>query len=511
MNKKLVFICTNDMHCAVAGDDDHLGLDGVAGLARQLRSEYGAENVCLVDAGDALGVGVAGCVSGGEVPLKLMESCGYAAYCPGNADVSLGVSRLVELAHNTSIPFVCCNMHDVTTGELLFAPYIVHEVGGVPIGFVGVTTPLCHAGTEAADFANPGKAVGLDCCQEEGGHRLARAVQAAADDARRAGAKVVVLLSHLGQSGEHPAFRSDTVLAAVRGIDLVVDGHSHESYLQHVQDAEGRLVPVVQGGLEFARASVVVLDEHATLLAMHAVSRGDVKLDDNMSHKITCAMEPYRPMFSQAICELPVGLRARDEDGSWLVRRAETNLGDLVADAVRACFDADIALIPSWVLRDDLHSGIVTVEDVYRVHPLGHSTCCVRAAPTQVIAALDKSTSQQPAGYRYWLQLSQGLEVRFDPANRKSVEIRLNGKPIEAEAEYTIAGLDFMVAGGGSGYPCFAGSEVVSKSSTPVVEAIAAYLRSLSPAEVAGHYNNPLGGAGRVRQALLLKSEGRRP
>lgn len=497
MENKLVFICTNDMHCAVAGDESHLGLDGVAALKRSLEASYGDDNVCLVDAGDALGVGVAGCVSGGEVPLRLMEACGYAALCPGNADVSFGARHIVELAQSSILPFVCCNMRDAATGTSLFRGYVLSEVAGVAVGFVGVTTPLCHAGTEAVDFADPGRAVELDCCQDPSGAQLAAAVQDAVDAVRAEGAQVVVLLAHLGQGGEHAVFRSDAVVAATVGIDLAVDGHSHEIYLQQSPNRDGKLVPIVQGGLEFAAASVVVLDGSGGLLEMRSVTRNDVELDDNMSHEITAEMLPYEKDLSRSVCRLPVSLRVRDDDNSWLVRRVETNLGDLVADAVREAFDVDVALVPSWVLRDDLPCGEVTMGDVYRLHPLSHKVCSVRVKGTLILEALQESVSRQPSGHRYWLQVSEGLSVRFDLESRKVVEVKLGGMPLKEDAEYTLAGLDFMVAGGGSGYPTFEGCEVLS-GSIPLVDAVAAYLRSLDPVDVAACYGNAVGGMGRI-------------
>lgn len=497
MENELVFICTNDMHCAVAGDKSHLGLDGIAGLASRLRTRYGAANVCLVDAGDALGAGVAGCVSNGEAPLRLMEACGYAAYCPGNADVAFGARRLKELAQMSSFPFVCCNMRDAATGASLLPSYALRHVGGVCVGFVGVATPLCHAGTEAADFAEPDSAIELDCCQELGGRRLVEAVQVAVDAARSAGAHVVVLLSHLGQTGERGEFRSDFVVGSTCGIDLVVDGHSHEVYLQEAPNIDGVHVPIVQGGLELAAASVVVLDKDGRLLEMYGVGRGDADSDDNMSREIAQTLLQYDAMLSCSVCELPLALRARDEAGPWLVRRVETNLGDLVADAVAALFDADIALIPSWVLRDDLPRGAVRVEDVIRVHPLGHRVCAVRVTGAQLLAALEQSVSKQPAAYRYWLQVSRGARVRFDLESHRLAAVTINGAQLDPDATYVLAGLDFMVAGGGSGYGMFSHSEVLAEG-VSLVEAIAAYLRSLGPDAILVRYGNAVGGAGRV-------------
>lgn len=498
MENKIAFICTNDIHCAVESGTDCLGLDGVAGIARELRSAYGSDRVCLVDAGDALGVGALGCVSAGEVPLRVMNECGYAAYCPGNADITFGIKRLSELADAARFPFVCCNLLDAVGGKPLFAPYAMRMVGGASVGIVGATTPLASSALEAVDFGAPQEAAAIDCCEDEDGSRLYGAIQAAVDAVRAHGAQFVMLLCHLGQKGERACFRSDAVVANTVGIDLVVDGHSHEVYQQHVSNRDTRDVLVVQGGLRLSHATVVEFDLETRTMRTHLVAAGEGYRDDTMSRKIKAAVGTSYEELSRVVTGCPVLLTAKDEDGSWLVRRAETNLGDLVADAWCAAFDADLALVPSWVLRNDIPVGELTMRDLYEVLPLGHQLVCVHVKGRLILDALRLAVSQYPKGYRYWLQVSSSVRVRFSQTARRGVDVLIDGEELDEEGAYLLAGIDYMVAGGGSGFPMLAGCEPVDERRIGDVEALALWLRYLSEHDGFAAYED-VRGQGRIK------------
>lgn len=480
MNKTVTFICTNDIHCAIESGPGCIGLDGVASIAQEARGVYGADGVCLLDAGDATGAGALGCVSTGEIPLRTLNECGYAAYCPGNADVTFGIKRLRQLADMVEFPFVCCNLLEASTGEPLFAPYALRKVGGVMVGIVGVTTPLADMALETTNFRAPQDAVAIDCCGDAGGERLYMAVQDAVDAARSQGARFVVLLAHLGQRDEQTCFWSDAVVANTAGIDLVVDGHSHEVYQQCVPNRDRREVLVIQGGTRLSHVTVVEADLAADTLHVRLVAAGEGYRDDTMSHKIAAIVNTCGEELARPVANLPVALAAKDEDGSWLVRNAETNLGDLVADAWCAAFDADLAFVPCWVLRNNIPAGKLTMRHLYDALPMGHQLACVRVKGRVILEALRVAIAQYPRQYRYWLQVSSSVHFGFYTSARRGMEVLVNGEELDEEREYLLAGIDYMVAGGDGGFPMFAGCVPVDERRVRDVDALASWLRYLA-------------------------------
>ena len=69
--------------------------------------------------------------------------------------------------------------------------------------------------------------------------------------------------------------------------------------------------------------------------------------------------------------------------GERMVRRQETNLGDLCADAYRAMSGADIAVVNGGGIRVSIPAGDITYGQIIAVHPFGNEMCVVEATGQQ--------------------------------------------------------------------------------------------------------------------------------
>ena len=87
-------------------------------------------------------------------------------------------------------------------------------------------------------------------------------------------ADYLVLLAHLGQSWSAVNWRSDTVVAKTNGIDAVIDAHTHQLYVQGVQNKDGQEVPVVQAGCKFLAFSRLEIDPAARTATASVVATG---------------------------------------------------------------------------------------------------------------------------------------------------------------------------------------------------------------------------------------------
>ena len=72
-----------------------------------------------------------------------------------------------------------------------------------------------------------------------------------------------------------------------------------------------------------------------------------------------------------------------------IVRTAETNLGDLCADAYRDQSGADIAFVNGGGIRVKIAAGDITLNDILKVHPFGNALCVVEATGQQILDALE--------------------------------------------------------------------------------------------------------------------------
>ena len=72
------------------------------------------------------------------------------------------------------------------------------------------------------------------------------------DEARAEGADYVVLVAHLGKEGITERWSSRSVIANTTGIDVLIDGHSHQTYAETMTNENGEEIPVAQTGTKFA-------------------------------------------------------------------------------------------------------------------------------------------------------------------------------------------------------------------------------------------------------------------
>ena len=131
--RDLIILFTSDVHCGI---DRGWGYTGLFAVKEKLSETY---DVLLVDNGDALQGEPIGLFSGGEAVIDVMNVMGYDVAIPGNHDFDYGVEQLLALTKKANFPYICCNFEN--KGKLVFDPWIIKEIGGLKIGFVGVTTP----------------------------------------------------------------------------------------------------------------------------------------------------------------------------------------------------------------------------------------------------------------------------------------------------------------------------------------------------------------------------------
>ena len=106
----------------------------------------------LVDDGDAIQGEPIGTVSEGEAIIDLMNLMDYDVAIPGNHEFDYGADRFMELTEKADFPYISCNFSYM--GELAFDPYIILDIAGLKIAFIGVTTPTTIGESAPVHFQN---------------------------------------------------------------------------------------------------------------------------------------------------------------------------------------------------------------------------------------------------------------------------------------------------------------------------------------------------------------------
>ena len=214
-NKTIVILYENDVHCAI---DGYTKLAGLRDAIAASDTAY----VGITSSGDFLNGSLAGAVSTGQYIVDIMRNVGYDAVTLGNHELHFKGPRMIELLSQIKAPIICANFYETGAKHPFYPACTIKTYGQKRIGFVGVCTPSSMHDEYYAFFDNDGNQL-YDLHPEN----VVTLVQQSVDSVRRAGADYVVLLSHLGELNLEKAIDSHTLVNNIRGVDVVLDGHTH--------------------------------------------------------------------------------------------------------------------------------------------------------------------------------------------------------------------------------------------------------------------------------------------
>ena len=454
----IVILHTNDVHCG------YEGYDKLAGLAKT--ADF------VVDAGDAIQGGPIGTLSKGEYITEIMNKIGYDVVGLGNHEFDYGMEQIQKIiADVAEFPYVCCNLIDLKTGKPMLDAYKILEAKGKKIAFVGVDTPETFHKSTPTYFQDADGNYIYSFCEGNNGQDLYDAVQKAVDDARAEGADFVIVLGHLGIDEESAPWRSTDVIANTKGIDALIDGHSHTVSSETVKNAEGKDVLLQQTGTKFENIGKITIAADGTVSGEN-IPVESLEADAEATAVISAVTERFQSLISTVVAKTEVDLTTKNEDGSRAVRSKETNLGDLCADAYLNVMDAEIAFVNGGGVRADIPAGDITNEQILNVHPFGNMACLVEVTGQQILDALEMGYSQTPGETGGFLQIAgitctvntaidspvvkndKGEFVEIDGQRRVS-DVLVGGEPIDPAKTYKLASHNYMLKNGGDGYTMF--------------------------------------------------------
>jgi len=410
------------------GSDEKLG--GIAYLAAEagrLRKEVPS---LLLSAGDMIQGSNWTNLFRGKPVIDVMNAMSFDAMVVGNHEFDFGKAVLSERVSEAVFPVLGANVHGF---EGVLRPYVIKNVGETRVAVIGVVT------NETPATTNPGNVVGLKF--DDPAEAIGKYVREL-----RGSVGVVIVLSHEG-------YAKDRALAEkVRGIDVIVGGHSHTKLREPSRVGDTLIVQAW---------------EHAKALGVL-----DITLEDGKIISSAGRLDEIRPVpgagdktveaivagYEEKIDVLlneKVGAADSDLDGEK-VRYRETNLGDLVTDIIRETSGADAAIINGGTIRTSIKRGEIRVRDIYSVLPFDNYIVAIKLTGKQVLDALEHGVSAVEQGEGRFPQVS-GITFRYSlsemPGHRVK-NIIMRGKQIDPGGEYTIATNDFLAAGG-DGYRAF--------------------------------------------------------
>ena len=507
MRGKAVILHSNDVHGAIKG---------YACIA-QLKKDFEAKGaaVILADAGDFMQGTPYVSTSRGADAVTMMNEAGYDVATLGNHEFDYGLERQREALANAGFSVLCADVFD-EGGAALYPPTKVIKAGRVKVGFVGVTTP------ESKTSVNPALIKDLRFAEGDEFYAL---VQEKIDALKGAGADVVVALAHLGVASQSAPYRATDLYAKTSGLDFIIDGHSHT-----VMTAGEGGEPIQSTGTEFAYIGVVVVDgasktieENYLLPVATAGEDGslvqNIKEEPNVAAAAQKIIDRVDGEYNIAFATTLVDLNGERAPGN---RTEETNLGSLIADAMRWSVlqeegslevesDYAVAMTNGGSIRAAIPAGEVTRKDIAAVLPFGNTIAVIYVTGQELLEALEASTFCTPdpaggfpqvSGIEFTIDTSREYDkaaepypgsTYFGPASINRVAINsVNGQPFDEEALYAVITNDFMAAGGDT-YYVFAAAARRFDTGITDAEAVISYITDYLAGVIGAEYAAPFG------------------
>ena len=496
LSGKTVILHTNDVHGAI---EQYTKL-----AALKADFEGSGATVIMIDAGDYSSGATTVSFSQGASAIELMNAVGYDYATLGNHEFDYGWDILQANLKNAKFKVLSDVQYN---GKDAFdvSALVANETTGLKIGFFGLTTP------ETATKAHPAKTKNVSWPD---GAAIVKIGQAAADKLKADGADLVIGITHLGVEEENVPNSSRDFFKAVKGVDLLIDGHSH-TVMTAGEDNE----PIQSTGTKLVNVGVVVIDNASKKIESNCLFdlanyTKEVESVKAISDRVADEVEKeYGATFAVTAVDL-IGAKkaARDK---------ETNLGDLIADALLWYVTKDgtgeitvpanriIAITNGGGIRETIFTGDVTKKSVNSVLPFGNTVAVVYVTGAELLEALEASTFSLPigafpqvAGIKLTVDTTkayaQGEQYEgstyYGPKSIERVTIdNINGKDFDPKATYAVITNDFLASGGDT-YYVFKNASAQFDTSIPMDEAVMDYIKTeLKGTVTAAKYGEPQG------------------
>ena len=403
------------------------GLDRLATVVKHVRAERGNEKVLFLDGGDTWQGSLAANRSKGQDMVDCMALLKPDAMT-GHWEFTYGETRVKELVKTLDYPFLALNIRDTEWNEPAFEPMKLFEKGGLTIAVLGQAFPYTPVANPR--WLMPKWSFGI---REED-------VRANVEKARKAGAQLVVLLSHNG-------FDVDRKLASrVPGIDVILTSHTHDALPEAMKVGTTLLVASGSHGKFVSRLDLdvqngAVKDFRYRLIPLFSDA---IKPDAEMAAAIAKARAPYTKELAREV----------GRADSLLYRRGNFNgtFDDLICAALLTERDAEIALSPGFRWGTSVLPGqVITIEDIHNAtaitYPQAYRASMTGERLKEILEDVaDNLFNPDP----YYQQggdmvrcggLGYAIDVSKPMGQRISAMTQLkSGKAIEPKKEYVVAG-----------------------------------------------------------------------
>ncbi len=513
---KITILHTNDHHGRFwKNSDGEYGMAARKTLIDGIRKEVAAAggHSLLLDGGD-VNTGVPESDLQDAVPdFKGMGLLGYDAMAVGNHEFDKPLATLKMQRDLVKFPMLAANIYERApsgnernpggSGQRLFEPYKIFNLGGVRVGVLGLTTEdtqkmVLPENVKTIEFRNA----------------IAEAAKVVPE--LRAKADVVIAATHMGhyQNGAHGTQApGDVEMArAVKGLDLIVGGHTQNPACMKAENVIDReYVPgsdckperqngtwIVQahewgkyvgradfefrnGEFKLVKYALIPVNLMKTVRAADGkTSRQPYTVQIDEDKDMLALLSPYQD-FGQQKLGLEIGSIDAKLDGDRnLVRGKPAALAVLICRAMMQRATADLCVLNAGGVRDSLPAGKLTYRDVLKVQPFGNTVATVDFTGRELMDYLNASAKMSVGSGAF----GQFAGVDLVMAGGAVTSARIKGAPVDAAKTYRLVVNNFQ-ATGGDGYPRIAAHPTYTNTGYVDADVLRAFISANSPVRAA--------------------------
>ncbi len=446
---------------------------GAAYLATQIKALKATNpNTIIVSAGDCIGASpLVSALFHDEPTIEALSEIGLEYSAVGNHEFDKGVAELLRMQYGcchqvdgcqdkdrfvgAGYYYLTANVVNNSTNSTLFPPYMIREIEGIPVAFIGISLK------DTPTVVTPSGVRGIAFLDE------ADSINAAVKELTEKGIKTIVVLIHNGgkQDGLPSESRNfsgpiiDIVKRCDKEVDIFVTGHTHENYVSNV---DGRIVTQADWqGRFLTDIDLVISKETGDVLLARAknvpVTR-DVPEDAEISELVEEYSALAKPLTQKVIGSITADIPKKPGNSG------ESALGDVIADTQLYSAKKEgavVAFMNIGGIRTDLFykasenegAGNVTYGEAFSVQPFCNSIIALNLTGSQIDCLLEEQFDNPQAGRNSILQVSRGFFYTWNqsaPTGQKVdiKSIRINGTAIDPQASYRIAANLFLADGG---------------------------------------------------------------
>ena len=424
--RDLTILHSNDMHGNFLSEnvDKELlgGISMLSGYVSKVRSENDHTIYCV--AGDMLQGSLIDSEYKGLSTIDIMNILNPDVMSLGNHEIDYGIAHLLFLERCAKFPIVTANLYIKQPYTRLFDSHHIVEINGMQVLFIGIITKEVMNNIRLDKLL--GGMIDVEDAAQEVGH-ICNAY-------RNVDIDYTVLLTHIG-------FEDDKRLAALLdpdwGVDLIIGGHSH-TIMDKPAEVNGILIAQAGVGTkQIGRFDIVVDTDtnstHSYKWELVPIDSKRCPRDEQLEETIVKYKKHIDEKYDRVLCRFKSQLTHPS-------RYRETELGNLLADALDERLAVDLMILGSGSIRKDKMGPLFTFGNLMELMPYDDRIWALKVTGAQLrrmfLYVLREENIIGNEGEFY--QFSSRLRIEYDQKKKKFIRFDFDGEPLDDDAVITI-------------------------------------------------------------------------